>query len=77
MKLRPAKLSPVEKEIVRRLADGETVATIAEALGKSPKTVEYHSNRARLKIGSASIAILTRYAIAEGIIECDVHLTLV
>ncbi len=56
-------LTPRETEIVKLLSEGKTVKEIAAQLSLSNKTVEYHSLRARRKIGDTSIAGLTRFAL--------------
>jgi len=56
-----------ETQVVKRLSEGATVGEIALELCLSPKTVEFHSLSARRKIGSLSIARLTRYALKHGI----------
>jgi len=62
-----AKLSAREAEVVKLLSEGQAPKEIAFALGISIKTVDFHSGRARQKIGHPSIAILTRYAILSGL----------
>ena len=47
-------LSAVELEVVSLVADGRTQREIAEALRLSPKTVEWHVARARLKLDRAA-----------------------
>ena len=59
-------LSVRQIKIVKLLSEGLTVGEIAIQLGISNKTVEYHSLNARRKIGSLSIAVLTRFALARG-----------
>ena len=61
------KLTVRERQVVKRLSEGETVGGIALELHLSDKTVEYHSLRARRKIGDLSIAVLTRFAIQSGL----------
>ena len=62
-------LTDREKQVVKGLSEGETVKEIAIELGLSAKTVEFHSMNARLKIGNLSIAVLTRFAIINGLSE--------
>jgi len=59
--------TPRQREIVKRLSEGESPKEIGYALGLASKTVEYHSAQARKKIGDDSIAVLTRVAIISGI----------
>ena len=62
-------LTSREQQVVKRLSEGATVGEIASELKLSNKGVEYHSARARRKIGSPSIAVLTRFAIRQGLSE--------
>jgi DNA-binding NarL/FixJ family response regulator len=48
-------LSPVEGEIVLLVAAGDSTQTIADGLGVSVKTVEWHLERARQKLERAAI----------------------
>jgi DNA-binding NarL/FixJ family response regulator len=63
----PARLTLRERQVVKRLAEGQTVGEVALELGLCDKTIEYHSLRARRKIGCPSIARMTRYAIRCGL----------
>ena len=60
-------LSPCQREIVRRLAEGATTKAIAIDLGLSPKGVEYHRVRIYRILRVDSVARLTRFAIVSGI----------
>lgn len=60
-------LTSRERYVVKRLSEGETVRGIALELGLSAKTVEFHSMKARVKIGEFSMAGVTRFALATGI----------
>lgn len=62
-------LTPRQIEVVTHLANGSTVKQIAAVLNLSPKTVEFHSLKARRLIGHESIAMLTRYAVAKGFVS--------
>jgi DNA-binding CsgD family transcriptional regulator len=62
-------LSVRESAIVKLLSEGMTVKEIALNLKISNKTVEFHSLRARRKIGNLSIAVMTRFAIINGLSE--------
>ena len=55
-------LSAREREILQRIADGETTKGIAAALGVSTKTIETHRRRMMEKLGLHSGAELTKYA---------------
>jgi DNA-binding NarL/FixJ family response regulator len=61
-------LSVREREVVRRIANGETTKEIARHLSVGPKTVETHRRRAMEKIGVHTVAGLTRYALQHGMI---------
>lgn len=60
-------LSGREREILKRVADGQTTKEIAFALQVSPKTVETHRLNVMTKLGVRSIAELTKYAVREGL----------
>ena len=61
-----AELAPREREVIRRIADGQSTKEIAYALRVSTKTIETHRRRIMDKLGVRSVAELTKYAIAEG-----------
>jgi len=60
-------LTPREREILRRVAAGETSRQIALALGISAKTVEWHRGNLMTKLGLRSVAELVRYALEHGL----------
>lgn len=70
-------LSSREVEVLQLIAEGAANKQIASELFISIKTVEKHRNRLMQKLGIHDTAGLTRYAIVEGVIECDVPLTIV
>ena len=72
-----AQLSSRETEVLQLVAEGEANKQIAEALGISIKTVEKHREHLMRKLDIHDTAGLTRYAIATGIIESSVQLTIV
>jgi DNA-binding NarL/FixJ family response regulator len=61
-------LSKREFEVMVRLAAGEAVGAIGAALSLSPKTVSTYRSRIFDKLGLASNAALTRYAMEEGLL---------
>lgn len=61
-------LSAREKEVVTRIAHGQTTKEIAYELGLSTKTVETHRAHAQAKIGASGVAELTKFALREGLI---------
>ena len=60
-------LAPREREILQRIAAGETTKEIARALGVGTKTVETHRRRMMHKLNKHSVAELTKYALREGL----------
>jgi DNA-binding NarL/FixJ family response regulator len=64
-------------EVLQLIAEGEANKQIADELGISTKTVEKHRDHLMQKLDIHNTASLTRYAIAEGIIECTVPLTII
>jgi DNA-binding NarL/FixJ family response regulator len=72
---KPARLSPREVEVLQLIAEGEANKQIAAELGISIKTVEKHRDHLMRNLDIHDTASLTRYAIAAGIIECNVQLT--
>jgi DNA-binding NarL/FixJ family response regulator len=60
-------LAPREREILQRIAGGETTKEIARALGVGTKTVETHRRRMMQKLNKHSVAELTKYAVREGL----------
>lgn len=64
-----ARLTPREFDIFILLAEGLTVAEIADKLNISPKTVGVHHTRILQKLALGNVAQLTRLAIRDGLIE--------
>lgn len=60
-------LTPREREVLQRIAEGQTSREIAEHLHLSPKTVDVHRHNIMHKLKLGSVAELVRYAIGEGI----------
>jgi len=75
-KKRSAGLSSREVEVLQLIAEGKPNKQVATELGVSFKTVDKHRQHLMSKLDIHDIAGLTRYAIAEGIIENDVRLTI-
>ncbi|MET0981662.1 MAG: response regulator transcription factor, partial [Telluria sp.] len=61
-------LSDRELEVLKRLAEGESLVSIAEQLHLSPSTVTTYRARVLGKMGMKSNAELTRYAIEHGLL---------
>lgn len=60
-------LTPREREVLRLLAEGKATKEIAHSLNISIKTIETHRKQIMDKLGTHSIAELTKYAIREGL----------
>lgn len=69
-------LSSRETEVLQLVAEGAANKQIAAELGISIKTVEKHRDNLMQKLDIHETAGLTRYAIAEGLIDCGVSLTI-
>ncbi len=69
-------LTSREMAVLQRVAEGDANKQIAAALGISIKTVEKHRARLMAKLDIHDTAGLTRYAIAAGIIESSVQVTI-
>ena len=62
-------LTDRQREILQLVAEGRQNKEIAEVLGVSVKTVEFHRGRLMKKLNARSVAELTRYAVQEGLID--------
>jgi RNA polymerase sigma factor (sigma-70 family) len=60
-------LTPREKEVLVRVAEGRTSREIAEEFGISHRTVETHRESIMRKLGIRTVAGLTRFALEAGI----------
>jgi len=60
-------LTSREREILQRIAEGETTKEIASRLGLSVKTVESHRTRMMQKLDIHETATLVRYALRRGL----------
>jgi DNA-binding NarL/FixJ family response regulator len=74
-KRRSTELTTREAELLQLVAEGHVNKQIASELGISIKTVEKHRQHLMEKLDIHDIAGLTRFAIAEGIIESSVQST--
>lgn len=70
-------LSSRELEVLQLIAEGKANKQIARGLGISIKTVEKHRQHLMRKLDLHDTAGLTRYAIAAGIIESSVQVTII
>jgi len=72
-KRKPRKLKSVltarQREILQLLAEGKAPKEISTTLNISTRTVEFHKYRLMEAVGLRSIAELTRYAVAHGIVQ--------
>jgi DNA-binding NarL/FixJ family response regulator len=69
-------LSSRELEVLQLIAEGHANKQVAAELVISVKTVEKHRQRLMEKLNIHDTAGLTRHAIASGIIESSIHLTI-
>jgi DNA-binding NarL/FixJ family response regulator len=70
------RLTTRESEVLQLVAEGSANKQVAEKLGISIKTVEKHREHLMTKLDIHDTAGLTRYAIAAGVIESSVQLTI-
>ena len=75
--LKPNALTVREQEVIQLVAEGQANKQVASALKISIKTVEKHRQNLMDKLAIHDTAGLTRYAIAHGIIESSVQVTIV
>ena len=64
-------LSQREREVLQLMAEGKTTKQIALQLYISPKTVEGHRLRLMTKLNIDNVAMLTKYAIQEGLTSSE------
>jgi len=77
VKANASRLTSRESEVLQLVAEGSANKQVAAALGISIKTVEKHRQHLMDKLNIHETAGLTRYAIAQGIIESSVQLTII
>lgn len=70
------RLSSREVEVLQLIVEGKPNKQVASELGVSFKTVDKHRQHSMGKLNIHDVAGLTRYAIAEGIIQSEVRLTI-
>jgi len=61
-------LTPRQREVLQLVAEGRSAREIAEVLGVSRKTVEFHKSSIMRLLGLRSTAELTRYALDHGLL---------
>ena len=71
------RLTSRETEVLQLVAEGQANKQVASTLGISIKTVEKHRQHVMDKLNIHETASLTRYAIAQGIIESSVQVTII
>jgi DNA-binding NarL/FixJ family response regulator len=76
-KANASRLTSREAEVLQLVAEGAANKQIAAALGISIKTVEKHRQHLMDKLDIHDTAGLTRHAIAAGVIESSVQLTII
>jgi len=77
VKANASRLTSRESEVLQLVAEGRANKQVAAELGISIKTVEKHRQHLMDKLNIHETAGLTRYAIAHGIIESNVQLTII
>lgn len=77
LKANGARLTSRETEVLQLVAEGSANKQVAAELGISIKTVEKHRQHLMDKLNIHDTAGLTRYAIAAGVIESSVQLTII
>ena len=77
VKVNGARLTARESEVLQLVAEGSANKQVADTLGISIKTVEKHRQHLMDKLNIHDTAGLTRYAIAEGVVESSVRLNIV
>jgi DNA-binding NarL/FixJ family response regulator len=68
------RLSGRQTEVLRLIAQGLSGTRIAEELGVSPKTVDYHRAEIRRALGLCTTAELVRYAVSAGMVPPEVRI---
>jgi len=71
------RLTSREAEVLQLVAEGQANKQVAATLGISIKTVEKHRQHVMDKLNIHETAGLTRYAVAQGIIESSVQVTII
>jgi DNA-binding NarL/FixJ family response regulator len=70
---RTEQLTVRQREIVRAVARGQSTKEIASDLGLSEKTVANHRTRIMERLGVHDVAALTRYAVAQGLVDPELR----
>jgi DNA-binding NarL/FixJ family response regulator len=64
-------LTPRQREVLQLVAEGRSAKDIAESLGISPKTVEFHKSNVLRSLGLRTTADLVKYAIRHGLVSAE------
>ena len=70
-------LTDRERQVLQLIAEGHTTKKTASLLDLSVKTAESHRTRIMQKLDIHDTATLTRFAIATGVVESSVQLTII
>jgi DNA-binding NarL/FixJ family response regulator len=65
----PRPLSSRQRQVLRLIAEGRPAKLIADDLGISVRTVEYHKARFAQDLGLRTTAEIVRYAVARGLVS--------
>ncbi len=65
------RLTPREREVLRRVAEGRTNRMIADDLGLSPKTIDAHRTNLMRKLDLHDAQGVTRFAVRHGLVPPD------
>ena len=66
-----SQLTPREREVLVAIAEGQSNKEIADRLAIGVRTIETHRERIMRRLNIHSVAGLTKYAIANGLISLD------
>jgi len=64
-------LTPRQREVLQRIAEGRSTKEIAFDLGLSPKTVEIHRRQVMERLRIHDVASLVRFALRAGLIDAE------
>jgi two-component system nitrate/nitrite response regulator NarL len=67
-----SQLTSREREVLVKIAEGKSNKEIADALGIGVRTIETHRERIMRRLNIHSVAGLTKYAIANGLVSLDI-----
>ncbi|OQC25174.1 MAG: Oxygen regulatory protein NreC [Verrucomicrobia bacterium ADurb.Bin063] len=67
-----AQLTPREREVLVLIAEGKSNKEIADQLNIGVRTIETHRERIMRRLNIHSVAGLTKYAIANGLVTLDI-----